>query len=139
RALEKKPADRYQNVTEFLTALDDTQEGQETLTPTVLRDQQPRRWRTMLVAAAACVALGATGALWARAHFLRLRTQAVGAYERWTGPGDGKKPAPKAIAAAPRPAAPTAPALKPAPATPSSAETVAPKPEVAAPPKLETP
>src|SRR5439155_7228619 len=84
RALEKKPADRYQNVTEFLTALDDTQEGQETLTPTVLRDQQPRRWRTMLVAAAACVALGATGALWARAHFLRLRTQAVGAYERWT-------------------------------------------------------
>ena len=94
RALEKRPADRFQNMTEFLTALDDTQEGQETLTPTVLRDRKPRRWRWRLmgIAAAACIALGATGALWARAHFLRLRTQALGAYQRWTGPGAPLRP-----------------------------------------------
>jgi hypothetical protein len=89
RALEKKPADRFQSVTEFLTALDDTPEGQETLTPTVVRDRRQKphgwRWRLMGIAAAACVALGAAGALWARAHYQRLRSQAVGTYERWTG------------------------------------------------------
>jgi hypothetical protein len=89
RALEKKPADRFQSVTDFLTALDDTPEGQETLTPTVVRDRRPAphgwRWRLMAIAAAACIALGAAGALWARAHYQRLRSQAVGTYERWTG------------------------------------------------------
>jgi hypothetical protein len=97
RALEKKPTDRFQNVGEFLTALDDTQEGQETLTPTVLRDRGPKRWRWRLMGAAAfvCIALGAAGALWARAHFARLRTQAVGAYQRWTGPTEAPPPPPR--------------------------------------------
>ncbi|MGZ3442471.1 MAG: serine/threonine protein kinase, partial [Polyangia bacterium] len=94
RALEKKPADRFQSVTEFLTALDDTQEGQETLTPTVVRDK-PRRWRRRMlgIAAAACIALGAMGALWARGPFLQLRTRALGAYQRWMGPSAPPAPA----------------------------------------------
>ena len=83
RALEKRPADRFQNVTEFVAALDETPEGQETLTPTVARDRQPRRWRSMAIAAAACIALGAAGALWARASFLTLRAKTVDAYEQW--------------------------------------------------------
>ncbi len=94
RALEKRPGDRFQDVTEFLAALDDTTEGQETLTPTVLRERKPRRWRLMGIAAAACIALGAAGALWGLPHFLRLRAQALGAYQRWTGPG--AEPAPTA-------------------------------------------
>ena len=109
RALEKKPADRFQSATEFLTALDDTPEGQETMTPTVRRDRQPRawRWRLMGIAAAACVALGAAGALWARAHFGRLRSQAMGTYQRWTGTTPPSTPslAPK-VEPAPAPSPP---------------------------------
>ena len=114
RALEKKPAARFQTVTEFLTALDDTQEGQETLTPTVRRDRRPGRWRwrVMGVAAAACIALGAAGALWARAHFLRLRSEAVGTYQRWTS-------------SAPRTTKPTPPPTTP-PVTTTTEPTIAP-------------
>ena len=126
RALQKKPSERFQSVTEFLKALDDSPEGQETLTPTVVRDRKPRawRWRLMGIAAAACVALGAAGALWARAHYSRLRTQAVGTYQRWTGStppptehtapptGEPAKPAP--VIAAPPPPAPK-PEPKPEP------------------------
>jgi serine/threonine-protein kinase len=85
RALEKKPADRFQTVSEFVAALDETPEGQETLTPTVARDRRPSRWRwrVMAMAAAACVALGAAGALYARAYFLKLRSGALGAYREW--------------------------------------------------------
>ena len=139
RALEKRPADRFQNVTEFLTALDDTQEGQETLTPTVLRDRRPRRWRWRLmgIAAAACIALGAMGALWTRAHFLRLRTQAVGAYQRWTGSAAppvsaarppapaGSAPAPVASAPAPAVREPAGPARAPTSAAPAHAPAMA--------------
>jgi cytoskeletal protein RodZ len=132
RALEKRPADRFQSATDFLTALDDTQEGQETLTPTVVRDRGSRRWRwrLMTIAAAACIALGATGALWARAHYLRLQTQALGAYERWTGPAAppvAAETAPVPAAKTPVPAAKTpAPAAKtatPAAKTPLPAAT----------------
>ncbi|HEX4456387.1 MAG TPA: protein kinase [Polyangia bacterium] len=132
RALEKRPADRFQSATDFLTALDDTQEGQETLTPTVLRDRgAPRwRWRLMTVAAAACIALGAAGALWARAHYLRLQTQALGAYERWAGP-----PAPTPAAPANDPTAtatrPEPTATRPEPTATKSEPTVT-KPEPAA-------
>jgi len=70
----------------------------------------------MGIAAAACVALGAAGALWARAHYQRLRSQAVGTYERWTG-------------ATPAPTKPTKPML-PAPAP---VETKAVTPPVAPP------
>jgi eukaryotic-like serine/threonine-protein kinase len=143
RALEKKPAARFQSVTEFLAALDETSEGQETLTPTVVRNR-PRgwRWRLMGVAAVACIALGATGALWARAHFLRLRTQALGAYQRWTGPAGPPAPAPREPIAlapptvpvhAPSSASATTPSSAPA-TTPSSAPTTTPPTAKAAPP-----
>jgi serine/threonine protein kinase len=87
RALEKRPADRFQNVNEFVAALDEAPEGQETLTPTVMRELQPRRrrWRLMGIAAAACIVLGAGGALWARAYVLELCARAVGTYHRWVG------------------------------------------------------
>ncbi len=162
RALEKKPADRFQTVTEFVTALDDTPEGQESLTPTVAREHRPlrTRWRLMLVAAALFMALGATAALWARSYFLKLRSQAVGAYEHWatdeTPSGPERvtatelpdPPKPQTVKAeAPKPVAPPPPsaeAVKPEPpktetpkpveAPPPSAETVKPEP-----PKTETP
>jgi len=139
RALQKKPADRFQNVGEFVAALDDTPEGQETLTPTVARERRPvrARWKLMLTAAALCIALGAAGALWARAYFLRLR----GAYEHWATDEPAvtttKKPAelpdpPKPMAPAVTPSAetvkapPSAETVKP---PPPSAETVKPQPE----------
>ncbi len=126
RALEKRPADRFQSATEFLTALDDTQEGQETLTPTVVRDRGSRRWRwrLMTIAAAACIALGATGALWARVHYLRLRTQALGAYERWAGPAAPPSAGAHASLPAARPPAVRRPvATPPAPPAPAPAAT----------------
>jgi hypothetical protein len=110
RAMEKKPAARFQTVTEFLAALDDTQEGQETLTPTVARERKPgRRWRLYAIAAAVCVALGAAGALSIRAYVLSLRAQAVGAYQRWTGPSAppaGPSAPPRSVAAKPAPMPP---------------------------------
>ena len=157
RALEKKPANRFQSVTEFLTALDDTPEGQETLTPTVVRDrrQAPHgwRWRLMAIAAAACVALGAAGALWARAHYQRLRSQAVGTYERWTGstppatkPALPAKAPVEAKVVAPPVAPPVAPrvaldaAVAPEPVKPETAKTEpAPGGELPDPPKPDAP
>ncbi|MCA1662676.1 MAG: serine/threonine protein kinase [Myxococcales bacterium] len=131
RALEKKPADRFQSVTEFLAALDDTPEGQETLTPTVMRERhklQGWRWRMMGIAAAACVALGAAGALWARAHYQRLRSQAVGTYERWTG-STAAPPKPALPAPAPRETKAVVPPLAPAAAPPLALDAaVAPEP-----------
>jgi tRNA A-37 threonylcarbamoyl transferase component Bud32 len=144
RALEKRPQDRFQSVAEFVAAIDDTPEGQETLTPTVMRQRQPRRWRWRLmgIAAALCVALGAAGALWARAYFIEMRAKAVGAYQRWSRsepavPSGGELPdPPKTAATAAKPVVPAA-APKPQPTPPPpTAESVAPKPE-ATPPKVE--
>jgi serine/threonine-protein kinase len=131
RAMEKRPNDRFQSMSEFLQALDDTQEGQETQTPTVMRDRPRRRWRMIAMAAAACIALGATGALFARAYFLRLRAQAVGTFERWTGPSDSEKQAPPPLEkpAAPPPVEKAAPAPVVEKAAPAPA---AEKPAVAA-------
>src|SRR4051812_30234940 len=122
RALQKKPSERFQNVTEFLQALDDSPEGQETLTPTVVRDRKPAawRWRLRAIAAVALVALGAAGALWGRAHYLRLRSQALGTYQRWTG-------------STPPPTEHMAPATG-QPAKPPTHEPAKPAPVVAAPP-----
>ena len=155
RAMEKRPQDRFQTVSEFVAALDETPEGQETLTPTVMRERRPRRWRwrLMMIAAAACVALGAAGALWARAYFLELRAKAVGTYQRWSGappkaPSGGELPdppkpaAPKPATAAPKPVVPTVtppPKLEP-PKTEPTGEAVPPKAETteaATPPKTE--
>ena len=101
RAAEK-PADRFQNVTEFVAALDDTPEGQETLTPTVARERKPlrARWRLMLVAAAACVALGAAGALWARAYFTPAAALAGGGHVRGILGDRGTPAAPPPVRAA---------------------------------------
>jgi serine/threonine-protein kinase len=128
RALEKRPGDRFQSVTEFLAALDDTPEGQQTLTPTVLRPRrQGRRWRLMAVAFMACIALGAAGAVWGPAHYQRLRARVLEAWRRSFGP---EKPA----APPPVPAPPPTPAPAPADlATPDLAEPAAPEPEAAAP------
>jgi serine/threonine protein kinase len=128
RALQKKPADRFQNVTEFVAALDDTPEGQETLTPTVARDRKPlrARWRLMLVAAAACIALGAAGALWARAYFLKLRSQAVGAYEHWAT--DEPATGPQRVRATELPDPPKPQAVKPETPKPEAAKPVEPPP-----------
>ncbi|HJZ88448.1 MAG TPA: serine/threonine-protein kinase [Polyangia bacterium] len=75
RALEKRPEDRYQDATEFQRALDDTPEGQQTSTPTVYK-ARPRR-KILAFAALSCIALGAAGALVARAHFAALRARMV--------------------------------------------------------------
>jgi hypothetical protein len=142
RALEKRPQDRFQTVTEFLAALDETQEGQETLTPTVLRDRSPRRrrWRLMLIAAAACIALGATGALWARAHFQRLRAKAVGAFERWTGPRQTPPEQPETKPAPPpEPTPATHDAATAEPSEPPAPAPEAPKPAEHAQPPPEEP
>ena len=143
RALEKKPADRFQTVNEFVAALDETPEGQETLTPTVARDRRPSRLRgrMMVMAAVACVALGAVGALYARAYFLKLRSGAIGAYREWAT-SEPAKQQPRAVPAArstelsdpPKPlAAPTGQAVAPAPVP----EPVKTEPVKAEPPKTE--
>jgi len=147
RAMEKRPQDRFQSVAEFVAAIDDTPEGQETLTPTVMRERRPRRWRWRLmgIAAALCVALGAAGALWARAYFIEMRAKAVGAYQRWSGsepavPSGGELPdPPKTAATAAKPVVQAAaPKLQPTPqpTPPPTAESAAPQPE-ATPPKVE--
>jgi eukaryotic-like serine/threonine-protein kinase len=144
RALEKRPQDRFQTVTEFVAALDDTPEGQETLTPTVARDRRPGRWRWRLmgIAAAACVALGATGALWGRSQVLKLRSR----YVNWAT-SEPAKPTAKPVAPTgaelpdppkPQSAAPTVtPAAAPAPHEPANAP--APPPPSAAKPEPEQP
>jgi hypothetical protein len=133
-----------------VAALDETPEGQETLTPTVARDRRPSRLRgrMMLMAAVACVALGAVGALYARAYFLKLRSGAIGAYREWATSEPAKQqprpvPQPRAVPAPPRSTelpdppkpmpAPTGQAVAPAP-VPEPVKTEPPKPE---PPKPE--
>ncbi len=132
RAMEKRPQDRFQNVTEFVAAIDDTTEGQETLTPTVRRDRRPRRWRwrLMAIAAAACIALGAAGALSARTYFVKLRARAVGAYERWSS---SEPPAVRAPASAELPDPPKATPPTPTP-TPKLTTPPAPTPPAPTPP-----
>lgn len=147
RALEKKPADRFQSANEFVAALDETPEGQETLTPTVARERPTRRrWQLMVAAAVACVALGAFGALRVRAYFLRLRSQAVGAYEHWTAPPEQKPVPPPSgpptgveLPDPPKPAAPPPQPTTPQqqPTTPPTGETVAPEPTKAAEPEAK--
>jgi hypothetical protein len=130
-------------VTEFVAALDDTPEGQETLTPTVARDRRPGRWRWRLmgIAAAACVALGATGALWGRSQVLKLRSR----YVNWAtsepakptarpvAPTGGELPdPPKPQSAAPTVTPPAAPALHEAanaPASPPPPSAAKPEPD----------
>jgi hypothetical protein len=137
RALQKRPADRFQNVTEFVAALDETPEGQETLTPTVAREQPSRwRWRRMAIAAAACVALGAFGALKARAYFLKLRSQTVGAYEQWATSEPAAAPVRAPTGAElPDPPKPSAPPT----AAPTGATTAPPTGATTAPPPTPAP
>ena len=147
RALEKKPADRFQTVTEFIAALDETPEGQETLTPTVARERRPlrARWRLMLVAAALFMALGATAALWARSYFLKLRSQAVGAYENWATQEPPSRPQAVKVPATELPDPPKPQEVKPqapAPEPPKPVAAPAPSAEAAKPveaPKPEEP
>jgi serine/threonine protein kinase len=121
RALEKKPADRFQNVTEFLQALDDTSEGQETITPTVLRHRPKSRGRLLMFAAAVCIVLGAVGGLWARSYLLKLKAQTQDAYHRLTA---AKKQQPVAAPPAPEPKTPPPPPPAPQP-EPAKEETKA--------------
>jgi serine/threonine-protein kinase len=123
RALEKKPADRFQNVTEFLQALDDTSEGQETITPTVLRQRPRGRGRLLTFAAAACIALGAAGALWLPGYLRRLKTQTQDAYHRLTAPK--KQPVVAAPTPPPKPPEPRPPEPKPAVSEPAHEEKTA--------------
>ena len=141
RALEKRPGDRFQNVTEFVAALDESPEGQETLTPTVARDRRPGRvrWRLMGIAAAACIALGAAGALYARVWVSQMRSR----YETWATSEPSRTPAVGAPAGTELPDPPK-PSLPPsgAPSSGETAEPAKPEPTVTqptAPPPAATP
>jgi serine/threonine-protein kinase len=126
RALEKRPENRFQSATAFVEALDNTPEGQETLTPTVARERPARaRWRWRLIAAAACVALGAAGALYARAGFTQLRSR----YETWA------TSEPSSESSARKPASTEPPAQAQPSTLPGAEAAQPPKPAPAEPPK----